>query len=51
MFGAEEGREVVDIALGNTLALNVVTIGGTLTVINVHGRGSGGDSLASGASF
>ena len=33
------------------MALDVVTAGGTLTVINVHGPGSGGDSWASKASF
>ena len=33
------------------MALDVVTTGGTLTVINVHGPGRGGDSSASKASF
>ena len=42
---------MVDIVPGRTMALDVVTAGGTLTVINVHGPGSGGDSWASKASF
>ena len=42
---------VVDIVPGKAMALDVVTAGGTLTVINVHGPGSGGDSWASKASF
>ena len=51
MFAAEEVRVVVDIVPGKAMALDVVTAGGTLTVINVHGPGSGGDSWASKASF
>ena len=51
MFAAEEVRDVVDIVPGKAMALDVVTAGGTLTVINVHGPGSGGDSWASKASF
>ena len=51
VFAAEEVRDVVDIVPGKAMALNVVTAGGTLTVINVHGPGSGGDSWASKASF
>ena len=39
----EEVRDVVDIVLGKPMALDVVTAGGALTVINVHGPGSGGD--------
>ena len=44
MFAAEEVRDVVDIVPGKAMALDVVTAGGTLMVINVHGLGSGGDS-------
>ena len=51
MFAAEEVRDVVDIVPGKAMALDVVTAGGTLTVINVHGPGSGSDSWASKASF
>ena len=51
VFAAEEVRDVVDIVPGKAMALNVVTAGGTLTVINVHGQGTGGDSWASKASF
>ena len=51
VFAAEELRDVVDIVPGNAMALDVVTAGGMLTVINVHGPGSGGDSWASKASF
>ena len=51
VFAAEEVRDVVDIVQGKAMALDVVTAGGTLTVINVHGPGSGGDSWASKASF
>ena len=51
VFAAEEVRDIVDIVLGKAMALDVVTAGGTLTVINVHGPGSGGDSWASKASF
>ena len=38
---------MVGIVPGEAMALDVVTAGGTLTVINVHGLGSGGDSWAS----
>ena len=51
MFAAEEVRDVVDIVPGKAMALDVVTAGGTLTVINVNGPGSGGDSWASKASL
>ena len=51
MFAAEEVRDVVDIVPGKAMALDVVTVGGTLAVINVHGPGSGGDSSASKAFF
>ena len=51
VFAAEEVRDVVDIVPGKAMTLDVVTAGGTLTVINVHGPGSGGDSWASKASF
>ena len=51
VFVAEEVWDVVDIVPGKAMALDVVTAGGTLTVINVHGPGSGGDSWASKASF
>ena len=51
IFAAEEVRDVVDIVPGKAMALDVVTAGGTLTVIKVHGPGSGGDSWASKASF
>ena len=51
VFAAEEVRDVMDIVPGKAMALDVVTAGGTLTVINVHGPGSGGDSWASKASF
>ena len=51
VFAAEEVRDIVDIVPGKAMALDVVTVGGTLTVINVHGPGSGGDSWASKASF
>ena len=42
---------MVHIMPAKAMALNVVTAGGTLTVINVHGLVSGGDSWASKASF
>ena len=42
---------MVDIVLGKAMALDVVTAAGTLTFINVHGLGSGGDFWASKASF
>ena len=51
VFAVEEVREVVDIVPGKAMALDMVTAGGTLTVINVHGAGSGGDSWASKACF
>ena len=41
----------MDIVPGKAMALNVVGAGGTLTVINVNGPGSSGDSWASKASF
>ena len=50
VFAAEEFRDVVHIVPGKGMALDLVTAGGTLTVINVHGPGSGGGSLASKAS-
>ena len=34
----------MDIMPGKAMALDVVTAGGRLTVINVHGLGSGGHS-------
>ena len=51
VFTAEEIRDVVDIVPGKTMAPDVVTVGGVLTVINVHGPGSGGESWAPKASF
>ena len=51
VFDAEEFQDLVDIVPGNAMALDVATAGGTLTVINVHGPGGGGDSPASKASF
>ena len=51
VFAAEEVRDVVDIVPGKAIALDVVTAGGTLTVINIHGPGSARDSWASKASF
>ena len=51
VFAAEEVRDVVDIVPGKAMALNVVTAGGMLTVVNVYGPGSGWDSGASRASF
>ena len=47
VFDAEEVQDVVDIVPGEAMALNIVTAGGALTVINVHGPGSGSDSWAS----
>ena len=41
----------MDIVPGKAMALDVVTAGGTLTVINVHSPDSGGDSWAFRASF
>ena len=51
VFAAKEVRDVVDIVLGKAMAFDVVTTGGTVTIVNVHGLGSGGDSWASKASF
>ena len=51
VFAADEARDVMDIVPGKVMALTVVAAGGTFTVINVHGPGSGGDSWASKASF
>ena len=51
VFATEEFRDMVDILPGKAMALDVVTAGGKLTVINVHGPGSGGDSWAFKASF
>ena len=51
VFSAEEVRDIVGIVPGKAMALDVVTAGGTLTVINVHGPGSSGDSWASKASL
>ena len=51
IFAAEEVREVMDIVRGKAMALDVVIAGGALTVINVHGPGSGGASWASKASL
>ena len=51
VFAAEEVGDVVDIVPGKAMALNVVIAGGMLTVMNVHGPGSGGGSWASKASF
>ena len=51
VFAAEELRDVLDIVPGKAMALDVVTAGGTPTVINLHGSGSGADSWASKASF
>ena len=42
---------MVDIVPGKAMALDAVTAGGTLTIVNIHGPGSGGDSWASKASF
>ena len=51
VFAAEAVRDVLDIVPSKAMALDVVTAGGTLIVINVHGPGSGGDAWASKASF
>ena len=51
VFAAEEVRDIVDIVPGKAMAIDVVTAGGSLTVINVHGLGSGGNSWASKAFF
>ena len=37
VFAAERVADIVDIVPGKAMALHVVTAGGTLTVINVHG--------------
>ena len=42
---------MVDIVPGKGMALDVVTEGGSFTVIDVHSPGSGGDSWASKVSF
>ena len=44
LFAVEEVRDVVEIVPGKATALDVVTADGTLTIVNVHGTGSGGDS-------
>ena len=51
LIALREVRDIVDILPGKAMAPDVVTAGGTLTVINVHGPGSGGDCWASKASF
>ena len=51
VFAVEEARDVVHVVPCKAMALDVVTAGGTFTVMNVHGPGSGGDSWASKASF
>ena len=51
VFAAKEVRDVVEVVPGKAMASDVVTAGGTLAVINVHGPGSGGDSRASKASL
>ena len=51
VFAAKQVRDVVDIVPGKAMALDVATASGTLTVVNVYGPGSGGDSCASKASF
>ena len=48
---AAEVRDVVDIIPGKAKALDVGTAGATVTVIYVHGPGSGGNSWACKASF
>ena len=50
VFAAEEVRDVLDIAPGKAMALDVVTEDGTFRVLNVYGLGSGGDSYVSKAS-
>ena len=42
---------MVDIVPSKAMALDVVTASGTLTIVNVHSPGSGGDSWAPKASF
>ena len=42
VFAPEEVQDVVDIVLGKAMVLDVVTAGGTLTLMNVHGPSSGG---------
>ena len=51
IFAAEEVRDVVAIVPGKAMAIDMVTPGGTLTVIILHGPGSSGDSWASKMSF
>ena len=51
VFAAEEVRDAVDMVPGKAMALDVVTAGGTLTVISVHGPGTGGEPWASKVSF
>ena len=51
IVAAEEVRDVVNIVPGKAMALDVLTAVGTLTVMNVHGPGSGGDSWACKGSF
>ena len=51
VVATEEVRDVMDIVPRKAMALNVVTAGGTFTVIHGHGSSSGGDSWASKASF
>ena len=51
MFATEEVQDVVDIVPGKPMALDVVTAGGTLAVINTHGPGTAGNPRASKASF
>ena len=51
VFAPEEVRDVVDIVPSKAMALDVVTAGGTLTVMQVHCRGSGGDCWTCKASF
>ena len=51
VLATEEVRDVVDIVPGKVMALDVVTAAGTLTVINVYGPGSGGNSWAPKSSF
>ena len=47
VFDAEEVQDVVDIVPGKAMAIDVVSAGGTVTVINVHGPSGRGDSWAS----
>ena len=50
-FTVEEVQDAVDVAPGKARALHVVTVGGVLTIINVHGPGSGAGCWATEASF